>query len=268
MSKQPIEPSFPPADDLPPPYTSSPNDIFNPSTVSAPAPSLFTSQLSNLRHQIHSQQAARVSAREEKDSQLLALLAPHVEDFLSSIATFNPTPSRAEAILLPSEAVSEEWQLSDEQETRPGEIREVFLVQRHDKFINDGKGASQSSYGGSSSADDANLWWADEKMARRLARHLQPERGNQQIASPVPQPASIPRQEKKPSKWKFFSRESAAESTASSSRAPVLSNQAALNEVTMSTRAEEVTFRKENDFGIWESKTGWGIVVQVRLPRQ
>jgi hypothetical protein len=35
--------------------------------------------------------------------------------------------------------------------------------------------------------------------------------------------------------------------------------------VKMTVRAEEVTFRKENEFGLWESKTGWGIVVTVRM---
>jgi hypothetical protein len=35
--------------------------------------------------------------------------------------------------------------------------------------------------------------------------------------------------------------------------------------VKMTVRAEEVTFRRENDFGVWESMSGWGIVVTVRV---
>jgi hypothetical protein len=40
--------------------------------------------------------------------------------------------------------------------------------------------------------------------------------------------------------------------------------------VEMVVRAEEVTFRKENEFGVWESMSGFGIVVTVktRLSRE
>ena len=33
--------------------------------------------------------------------------------------------------------------------------------------------------------------------------------------------------------------------------------------VKITVRAEELMFRKENDFGVWESRTGFGIVVTV-----
>lgn len=32
----------------------------------------------------------------------------------------------------------------------------------------------------------------------------------------------------------------------------------------MTVRAEEVSFRRENELGIWESRNGYGIVVRVR----
>jgi hypothetical protein len=35
----------------------------------------------------------------------------------------------------------------------------------------------------------------------------------------------------------------------------------------MVVRADEVTFRKENDFGVWESRTGYGIVVRIRVKK-
>ena len=37
--------------------------------------------------------------------------------------------------------------------------------------------------------------------------------------------------------------------------------------VKMTVRAEEVTFRKENDFGVWESRSGFGIVIVVKVAR-
>jgi hypothetical protein len=37
--------------------------------------------------------------------------------------------------------------------------------------------------------------------------------------------------------------------------------------VVMTVRPEEVTFRRENEFGIWESKNGYGLVVRVRTRR-
>jgi hypothetical protein len=258
MSKQPIDSPPPEADDLPPPYSPSSSAALPPRQPSSASPSLFTSQLSNLRQQV----SANTSARQARDSQILSHLVPYIEDFISSIATFDPTPTRAEAILLPSGAVGHDWQLSDEHETRDGEIREVILVQRHDKLRSDAAGSSKAAYPSSSSASDTDLWWSDETMARRLSKHLQPEKPAAERAAP--QPAPPPKQEKKPSRWKIFSKESYIEARAPSASAP---NREPTEDVTMTAKAEEVTFRHENNFGIWESTTGWGIIVQIKLHR-
>ncbi|KAK0648628.1 hypothetical protein B0T16DRAFT_408531 [Cercophora newfieldiana] len=37
--------------------------------------------------------------------------------------------------------------------------------------------------------------------------------------------------------------------------------------VNMTVQADEVTFRKENDFGVWESRSGFGIVVTIRVKK-
>ena len=267
MSKQPIDPVLSQVDDLPPPYTSTADEAFSSSPSAIPVPSLFTSQLSNLRHLIHSQQAAHTSAREERDNQILALLVPHVEDFISSIATFSPTPSKAEAILVPSDAVGHEWQLSDEQETGEGEIRQVILVEQHNKLRGDTKRTSGPDDGASHGAAGSALWWADEDMARRLAKHLQPHKNTPERIATSSQPTPPPKQESKPSRWKLFSRGAAPETPASTSTAPSTSKHVPTEDAIMTTKAAEVTFRRENDFGIWESNTGWGIVVRVRLQR-
>lgn len=268
MSKQPIDPVLSQVDDLPPPYTSTVDEAFASSQSAVPSPSLFTPQLSNLRHLIHSQQAAHTSAREERDNQILALLVPHVEDFISSIATFTPTPTKAEAILVPSDAVGHEWQLSDEQETGEGEIRQVILVERHNKLRGDTKRALGPEDGASHGGAGSALWWNDEDMARRLAKHLQPHKNTPERIVTSSQSKPSPKQESKPSRWKLFTKGTAPETQASTSAAPSTSNHVPTEDAVMTTKAEEVTFRRENDFGIWESNTGWGILVRVRLQRQ
>ncbi|UNI24504.1 hypothetical protein JDV02_010244 [Purpureocillium takamizusanense] len=50
--------------------------------------------------------------------------------------------------------------------------------------------------------------------------------------------------------------------TASSSSSP---RRRTDEDVAMAVDAQEVTFRRENEMGIWESRTGWGIVVRVRI---
>ncbi|POR33828.1 UDP-glucose 4-epimerase [Tolypocladium paradoxum] len=101
-------------------------------------------------------------------------------------------------------------------------------------------------------------------MARRLAKHLQPARAappvdRQTVRAHVAQA----KESSKSSRWGLFKKDEPPLPPPASSPAPSAS--AGRDAVTMSAGAEEVTFRRENEMGIWESTTGWGIVVRVRI---
>lgn len=217
MSKLP-PPGF--DDDLPPPYT-----------PTAPDHGLFTSHLYGIHSQVQSSDAG--------DNQILATLVDPVESFLASIANIRPAPKLVEAAFVPEEALGPGWKLTNEGDRHKGEVTRVMRVRRSMKGGMDRKDKHSENQGSageergfadwgrfddevsSNPDDEAALWWSDEDLARRLARHLQPA-----------SPQALPNRSQ---------------------------------EASMTVHADEVTFRRENEMGIWESKTGWGIVVQVSL---
>ncbi|KAL2017975.1 hypothetical protein VTK56DRAFT_1507 [Thermocarpiscus australiensis] len=126
----------------------------------------------------------------------------------------------------------------------------------------------------------ANTWWfKDEDMARRLAAYLRPEpapgRKTVQPQAVVAEKAPVVKEEKSGWRWglgvssRRKSEKQSSSPTLPSSSPPATSHAAAGpdDSVKMTVRAEEVTFRKENDFGVWESRSGFGIVVTVRVSR-
>lgn len=253
--------------ELPPPYTES-----GPS--SAPTPTyeprqsvttIFSSHLQNLPLRIHSVQAARTSARDQRDSEILTLLVPHVEEMLSSITAKDPPPRLTETIFVPGDAVGEEWFFSDEDESRT-----VVRVREDTKLVGDQKrppkpgveprkekafdewGRWQDDSTQDSSSDNV-LWWSDHDMAIRLAKYISPERVDRQVVK-----AHV-EQAKKSSGWGFLKK--------SKPQTPEPPKPKVQEEdpVTMVVKAEEVTFRKENAMGIWEGKTGWGLVIKIKI---
>ncbi|KAK3299524.1 uncharacterized protein B0H64DRAFT_439890 [Chaetomium fimeti] len=120
-----------------------------------------------------------------------------------------------------------------------------------------------------------NQWWfTDEEMARRLATYLRPEPNLQRrhVQATVVERKVV---EKEKSGWGRFGlgggRKKAVEQTSPalpSPASPALSSPGLADDdddVKMAVRAEEVTFRWENALGVWESMTGWGVVVTVRV---
>lgn len=249
-------------EDLPPPYSYT-EPLHPPSHAasSSQPQSLFSSHLSTLRSDIATEQAVRTSAQDQSDNNTLSLLIPHVEQCLSSITSIHPHPTVYEATLVPADAVDESWTATDHDDKRDGYLYDTIHVSSYSKLVSDVKRSSASSSGN-------ELWWSDEDMARRLAKHLQPARPTAAVdRNAVKKHVQSLKETKKSSRWGLFKGSSSSSATASSSDAPT-SAQHANNpneDVSMTVTTEEKTFRKENDFGIWESKTGWGIVVRVRL---
>ena len=253
--------------ELPPPYTESGPSVSTP--ISEPRQSvttIFSSHLHNLPNRIHSVQAARTSARDQRDSEILTLLVPHVEEMLSSIAAIHPPPRLAEMIMVPADAVGQDWIFEDEDHTRT-----VVRVTEDRKLVGDQKqapkreseprknrafdewGRWEDDTTQSSSSDDV-LWWLDHDMAVRLAKYISPERLHRQVVK-----AHV-EQAKKSSRWGLFKK--------NEPQTPLPKSKLQEEEpVTMVVKAEEVTFRRENEMGIWEGKTGWGLVVKVNIRR-
>ena len=210
MSKQHAMGDF--DEDLPPPYTESAHENY------------FSSHLSNLHNAVSSQ------PQTDNDTHILSLLVDPIDNFINQASDLRPASKTVEGTFVPEEAVSSEWRLTDEGEQHRGECTKVIRVstkQTDSKCSKEkswGSAQAESSSGKefddwgrwdepSSSADtEEALWWADEDLAMRLAKHIQPTslRG-------------------------------------------------------MNVRADHVTFRRENEMGIWESKSGWAIVVRLQL---
>ncbi|KAK4076923.1 uncharacterized protein Triagg1_3890 [Trichoderma aggressivum f. europaeum] len=258
---------FEDGNDLPPPYSPSANPTSSASAQHSDArpSSIFSSHVAGLRSEITASQAARASARDDRDSYVLSLIVPYMEYFLSSISEIHPTPRLAEATFVPDAAIGEGWKFSDEDERRAGEFRTLIRVRENTKKGDGQTKKKTDGYALSEGGDDGtspSLWWENEDMARRLAKHLQPQR-----------PASIPKNtqsirdrcasqangSKKSGIWGLFKK----------SDEPVRPAPPAAEEpkddVVMTAKAEQVTFRKENEFGLWETLTGFGIVVRVRI---
>ncbi|KAK3377164.1 hypothetical protein B0T24DRAFT_236227 [Lasiosphaeria ovina] len=138
--------------------------------------------------------------------------------------------------------------------------------------FDDGEGSS------SLDAPTASWWWfRDGRLARRLAAYLQPrpevnvERRHVQAAVVAAKADKLP----SPSsgggwRWGGLLRQKNKKDAALMS--PPLSGTPGLADVrtpqddgiSMTVRAEEMRFRRENDFGVWESLSGYAIAVTVK----
>ncbi|KAG5916755.1 hypothetical protein E4U61_003336 [Claviceps capensis] len=279
--------------DHPPPYTLLPSAIAG---ESASPSSRFSGQLLDLRVQLRRERAARFSAQDRLEDLLLSLLVLHVEALLDSIAAINPVPSLVEATLVPSDAVDESWRLSDTEGNQNGQFIRLIRVGRHSKFpgekkylLNPSNSATLDTMGqnqqvdldyerrqskdesdnGTHNGSDADLWWwSDEELARRLAGHLQPAPETASFERQTSHAeAGLIKQTKKAGRWSFFNKETRR--MAQNSKPMHLPSHgttpspAPSDDVSMEVNAEEATFRRQNEMGIWESKTGWSLVVRV-----
>lgn len=120
-------------------------------------------------------------------------------------------------------------------------------------------------------------WWRDESTARRLAAYLQPAPHVVKTERRAVQAAVVEEKMKnKKSGWGWgLGRKKGggggeASSAATTPTSPTVAASPILGQddrVNMAVRADEITFRKENEFGVWESMSGWGIVVVVTIKR-
>ncbi|KAM0331029.1 hypothetical protein ACHAPQ_006246 [Fusarium lateritium] len=175
----------------------------------------------------------------------------------------DPPPRVVEMTMVPEEAVGEGWVFSDEDQSRTvvrvredrklvGDqkqpLKQEIEPQKEKGFDDWGRWKDETH----STTTDNALWWSDHDMAIRLAKYISPERVDRQVVK-----AHV-EQAKKASRWSLFKK-------AEPSTPPAPIPQPQDEPVTMTVKAEEVTFRRENEMGIWEGKTGWGLAVKVKL---
>ncbi|EHA48563.1 hypothetical protein MGG_00834 [Pyricularia oryzae 70-15] len=136
------------------------------------------------------------------------------------------------------------------------------------RWDEDAEAAAMAAAGGGSGGS-SSWWWRDEGMAERLAAHLQPRPPVRTERREI-QAAVVQAKEEKKSGWGLWRKKSSSSTVTPASPvaaavspvSPVLEQD---DGVRMTVRADEVTFRRENDFGVWESMSGWGIVVTIAV---
>ncbi|KAK4101251.1 hypothetical protein N658DRAFT_496547 [Parathielavia hyrcaniae] len=113
-------------------------------------------------------------------------------------------------------------------------------------------------------------------MAMRLAAYLRPEPSleRKQVRAVVEERKAVEKEKSGWGRWGLGGGKKKVAEPSLSVTAPAVSpglsspgSGAEDDSVKMTVRAEEVTFRKENEFGLWESRTGWGIVVTIKVKR-
>lgn len=124
--------------------------------------------------------------------------------------------------------------------------------------------------------EEAWNWFATPVLARRIASLLRPEPtlARKTVQAAVESPKSPTSPSSKKSGFGSFFRRSSSKSepqtpTPTERVITPVRHGAMLEEdrITMTVRAEEVTFRRENEFGLWESVGGWGVVVSIKVGR-
>lgn len=291
-------------EDAPPSYTEVIGSTSTSTNLRSPNPNYYTSHLathlSTLPSRIRDSQYAHSTQQAAQDLELITLLVPHVEGFLSDLASMARNPPVAELTFVPEAAVPKAWTLSGAQERRrEGEVVQLVRVEPERPDAKGGKkgekekidsqpgprdwkavqfdewGRWDEDTGDSSSSGPATWWWwRDESMARRLANYLQPRTEPKVERKHVQAVVQQAREERRGWGWGGLGRKKSTTSERSSASpapvAPALDVPKTLSEedrVTMTVRPDEVTFRRENEFGVWESMTGWGIVVTVKIRR-
>lgn len=292
-----------PPDDSVRSYTDAPPSYTSTLSSTTPLPALLaplTTHLSTLPSRLRQSTAQSHTRQTDTDLALLSHILPHIEAFLLSSASelASARAGVAQLIAVPLAAVPQPWALSEVEEWRKaGEVVTVARVDvpadgkvdgtegreaaRHEKGLGreekeDGNAEQKKTrefddWGrwddGEGSDDSARaLWWRDEAMARRLAGYLQPrervETGRREIMAQVKKD----KERKGLLGWGRKTSDAKPAEASAGSKGPQVGPVATETEgASMTVRAREVTFRKENEFGVWESLSGFAVVVTIRV---
>ncbi len=217
--------------------------------------SQIQSQITSLTTQISSIQTQKDILTHAHDEKILGLLTHHIQIYLSDFA--NTGLAKGSLILVPAKGVQDPKAVpTDYDFSETTEYDRVVKVS--DK--------ENGSYMGK------ELWyWDDEAMAKRLARHLRPTRDPRTLELPKRKEQIQPQQQAKG--WRLIGRKKKED------RPPLIEERQDSqiqidakrlgrdyeDRVVVDVVAEELVFRTENEYGMYEVERGWGIVLKIRV---
>lgn len=270
--------------DPPPAYTARPHDSAEPSSSSPSSPAFSASQPSaahaslasltrGISQVLATNRESQVTNQSREDGEILHCMTTQAADFLADVSSWLSSAPRgpgaetcagrlleAELYFTPEAAFSGSgWHSSGaEDRARQGVfVREarIQLPKEKEKMALGGNlGGDEKARRNSGFMDSdwtsafteeskGRLWWDDEAQAHRLARCLEAEiKGPEYVSR-----REIRRSVKAANSWK-----KGHENTSTDA-----------DHVRTTVRAEQMTFRRENEMGLWESQSGWTIVLTV-----
>jgi len=266
MDSKSAIPTFADEEPAPPAYTES-----TPSVPSVPAYQPYSStsqyyshqiqdQLQSITTQIKSLETQKCLLSHVKDEKILSLLTTQIQIYLSDFAKAGL--HKGTLILIPAKGFQEENAVPVEYDFKnPDEYDRVVRVR--DKEADE--------YG------EGYMFWRDEDMARRLAGYLRPDKDlkNAELPSRTQQTKAAEQASQTTGRG-FWGRK---KSSLVGAERPVLIESQIMqvdhlvnaplgrseDQVLMNVKAEEVVFRTENDFGIYGTQRGWGIILKLRV---
>ncbi|KAL1884065.1 hypothetical protein Daus18300_000174 [Diaporthe australafricana] len=240
--------------------------------------------VSRLPSLIRERQQSQASQRLSEDDALVQHIVPFIQEFFLDFSTDNHTRNSRESLSMELMLVPQDAARRDEGWTLAGinERREQCVFSRLNEIATPDKLKWVSKNGESiqvrdDAAETDTLWWRDEQRALRLASALRgivtPERPQGSEAQ-----RDVDVEEQQPPEQSDSKGKSPARSFFGLSRksrspvertAPKIQTKSfatvSLGSVQVHVQAEEVTLRRENDFGLWESSSGWAIVINATI---
>jgi hypothetical protein len=200
-------------------------------------------QLQSLTSQIKSVETQKSLLSHAQDEKILSLLTTQIQIYLSDWAKSGL--HRGTLILVPSVAIPDEKALPVDFDFKDPDTYDRVVRVRDKEAEDHGEG----------------MWfWNDEEKALRLARYLRPKKDLKNAELPPRKPES-----EKGRGWGWKRGNSRA-----AERPPLIGDAKMArtktgHEVLMTVKAEEVVFRTENEFGIYETQRGYGMVLKLRV---
>ena len=260
-------PSSPYDEELAPPsYDDSLSTPYSPSSSTSQYYSQqIEAQLHSLTTQISSLKTQKSLLAHAQDEKILSLLTTQIQLYLSAFAKTGLR--RGTLILVPAKGLEEENAVPADFEDKKKEG-----IIEYDQFVRISD--KEGSYDG-----EGNIWfWNDEDMANRLAGYLKlvPDLKNAPLPLRKEEVKAAAAAAAPSTNRGFWGRKKS--STKAPERPPLvearkiepveLPNELEQDKVSMSVKAEEVVFRLENDFGVFETRRGFGIVLELQVVQQ
>jgi hypothetical protein len=200
-------------------------------------------QLQSMTTQINSLQTQRSLATHAKDEKVLSLLATQIQQYLANFA--NSGLQKGSLTLVPASGIEDQNAMPTMH--NPKQTQEYNSVVR----VIDKEADEEAQ---------ADTWfWKDETMARRLASYLQPDSD--------PYTARLParKQDTASSTSRSFwgrLKKNPPQPVAQPGPMPL---QSTAEKIMMNVKAEEIVFRTENAFGLFETERGWAVILTLTV---